>query len=665
MVSPGATDRPPTVLRAPAADAVHASEIGRYVRWLERERGLTFPGYRELWQWSIEDLEGFWSSIWDFFAVKAHRRYERVLGSEEMPGTQWFPGARLNYAEHLLAERDSNRLAVIGHSQTRPVVELTIAALAEQVARARAGLRRLGVRPGERVVAYMPNIPETLVAFLASASCGAVWASCAPELGARSVIDRLGQLDPSVLITVGGYGFRDRSIDRRSEVAAIREALPSLRYVVHVPFGDHAIPDALEWGELLSDLESLEFEPVAFEHPLYVLFSSGTTGRPKAIVHGHGGILLEHLKNHAFTWEIKPPGPFLWFTTTTWMMWNALVSALALGASIVMVDGDPTWPDLDWQWRVAEETRTTVMGVAPSFLMACRKAGLRPGRDHDLSSLQVLATAGSPLPPEGYRYVYETLDPAVLLVNGSGGTDVCSAIVSGSALLPVYEGEISGPCLGAAARAFDARGREVVGELGELVITRPMPSMPLGFWGDVDGARFKAAYFADFPGVWRHGDWIRFTERGTCVVTGRSDATLNRGGVRLGTSEFYEVVEELPEVRESLVVHLEDESGGAGELILFVVLAPPASLEDDLQARIARALRTQLSPRHVPDLITAVPAIPTTLTGKKLEAPVKRILLGAAPDEVASRDALRDPEALDTFAALARSRRHSRSLQVP
>ena len=427
-------------------------------------------------------------------------------------------------------------------------MELSFADLREGISRARAGLLRLGVQPGDRVVAYMPNIPETLIAFAATASIGAVWASCAPELGARSVVDRLAQLDPAVLLAVDGYGFRDRAIDRRSEVATIRAALPSLRHVVHVPYGEHELPDAVPWAELLAEPAPLEFLPVAFDHPLSVLFSSGTTGIPKAIVHGHGGILLEYLKAHALSWDLKPGGRLQWFTTTSWMMWHALVAALLLRSSIVMLDGDPAWPDPGWQWRLAEETRPTFMGVSPAFLMACRKAGLEPGRDYDLSSIRVFGTAGSPLPAEGYRYVYEQLGPDVLLINGSGGTDVCSGIVGGSALLPVYEGEISGRLLGVATDAFDPQGEPLVGALGELVITRPMPSMPTELWGDADGSLYRSSYFDMFPGIWRQGDWIQFSERGSCIVTGRSDATLNRGGVRLGTSEFYSVVEELPEI---------------------------------------------------------------------------------------------------------------------
>jgi acetoacetyl-CoA synthetase len=644
----------PRVLWSPPPDARKTTEVGRYLDWLERERGLVFADYDALWHWSVEDLPAFWSSIWEFFEVKAHAPHTTVLASDTMPGASWFPGARLNFAEHLIgADDDLAETAVIARSQTREPIELSFGDLRDQIARARAGLLRLGVGPGDRVVAYMPNIPETLVAFAAAASLGAVWASCAPELGARSVIDRLVQLEPSVLLAVDGYGFRDRSVDRRDEVALILAALPTLRHVVHLPYGGHRLPDSLPWDELLAEPGPLAFDPVAFDHPLFVLFSSGTTGRPKAIVHGHGGILLELSKAHAFSWDLKPGGRLLWFSTTSWMMWNALVSALLVRSSIVMLDGDPAWPDLGWQWRVAEETRPTFMGVSPAFLMACRKAGLEPGREYDLSSIRVFGTAGSPLPAEGYRYVYEQLGPDVLLMNGSGGTDVCSGIVGGSPLLPVFEGEISGRLLGVATEAFDAEGKPVVGELGELVITKPMPSMPVGLWGDADGSLYRSSYFELYPGIWRQGDWVRFSERGNSVVTGRSDATLNRGGVRLGTSEFYSVVEELPEVRDSLVVHLEDDEGGAGELVLFVVLADGIELDDELRSSIARGLRTHLSPRHVPDAILAVPAIPRTLTGKKLEAPVKRILRGEAVDAVASKESLLDPTALDTFAAIA------------
>jgi acetoacetyl-CoA synthetase len=642
------------ILWAPPADVRETTEIGRYLNWLRDARGREFAAYDDLWRWSVTDLEGFWGSLWDFFAIGAP--YERVLRERAMPGAQWFAGARVNYAERLLGGSEhADTVAVVARSQTRGPLELTFGDLREQVARARAGLQRLGVRPGDRVVGYLPNVPEALVAFAATASLGAVWASCAPEFGPRSVLSRIAQIQPKVLLAVAGYTYRDRAIDRREEVAAVRAGLETVEHVVHVPYGAHELPDAVGWDALLAEPGPLEFAPVAFDHPLYVLFSSGTTGLPKAIVHGHGGMLVEHLKAQGLGWDLKPGARLLQYTTTAWMMWNALVSALLLRASIVMVDGDPAWPALDEQWRLAGETGATHIGLAPTFIMRGRKSGVELG-PLGLDRLRVIVTAGSPLPGDGFHYVYEQLGPDVLLLNGSGGTDVCSAIVTGHFLAPVYEGEIASRCLGVDAKAFDFDGREVVGELGELVITEPLPSMPVGFWNDPGDERYRATYFDRYPGVWRHGDWIRFTERGSCVITGRSDATLNRGGIRLGTSELYAVVEEIPEVADSLVVHLEDEQGGTGELALFVVLGDGAQLDDAVRARIAGALRQELSPRHVPDTIAAVPAIPRTLTGKKLEAPVKRILRGADAERVASRDALADPRAIDAFVALARER---------
>jgi acetoacetyl-CoA synthetase len=646
------------VLWTPPADVRTTTQVGRFMDFVAA-RGVDLPDYDAALRWSFADLEGFWGAIWDFFGVRAHTPYDRVLSAPVLPGARWFEGATLNYAEHMVGtDEDTDRVAIVARSQSRDPFEVTFGELRDQVARARAGLERLGVGPGDRVVAYLPNIPETLVAFLATASLGAVWATCAPEFGARAVIDRFDIVEPTVLLAVAGYGYGVKHVDRRDEVAAIRAELGAIEHVVHVPYADgdgDGLPGAIGWPDLLAEPAELRFDPVPFDHPLCVLFSSGTTGLPKPIVHGHGGILVEGFKNLGLSWDLQPGDRLLWFSTTAWMMWNALVTSLLHRASIVMIDGNPAYPDLSMQWRLAEETRPTFMGASPALLMGCRKAGVDLTR-LDLSSIRQLGAAGSPLPTEGYAWVYEQLGPDVLLNCGSGGTDVCTGIVQGGPMMPVYAGEIAGRCLAVDTAAFDPAGGEVVGELGELVIRAPMPSMPVCFWNDPGDERYHASYFEDYPGVWRHGDWILFTERGSCVITGRSDATLNRGGVRMGTGEFYEVVEELDEVLDSLVVHLEDREGGAGELLLFVVLADGAVLDDDLRGRIAGVLRRELSPRHVPDTVEAVPSIPRTLTGKKLELPVKRMLLGTDPARVASRDALADPGALDAFAEYARSR---------
>jgi acetoacetyl-CoA synthetase len=652
--------QPGEILWSPPADVRERTRVGRYLSWLEDQRGLRFEDYAGLWAWSVDDLEGFWSSIWEYFDVVARAPYEKVLAGASMPGAVWFPGATLNYAEHALRGAGGDEVKVLGRSQTREPVDLTGAELAGRVARARCGLARLGVGPGDRVAAYLPNIPEALVAFLATASLGAIWSSCAPEFGTRSVVDRLRQIDPKVLLTVDGYRYGERAVDRTAEVAAIRQALPSLAATVAVPYLDTdpaRIPEAQSWDDLLSEDGELAFASLPFDHPLYILYSSGTTGLPKPIVHGHGGILVEHLKKLALHHDLGQGDRFFWFTTTGWMMWNYLASGLAVGSAVVCYDGNPGHPDLGELWRVAAECGVTYFGTSAPFLLTCRKEGLRPSELGDLSRLRGVGSTGSPLSPDGFRWVYEAVGSDLVLSSASGGTDVCTAFVGGIPLLPVRAGEIACRCLGARVEAFDSAGRPVVGEQGELVITAPMPSMPVGFWGDDDGSRYRAAYFDDYPGVWRHGDWITITPWGSCVITGRSDATLNRGGVRLGTSELYSVVESIPEVADSLVIHLEDPDGGLGELMLFVAPAEGVEVDEDLRSRIAAALRRELSPRHVPDTIEAVPAVPRTLSGKKLEVPVKRILLGAEPDAAVSRGALANPEALDVFVDLATRRR--------
>ncbi|HEX3265271.1 MAG TPA: acetoacetate--CoA ligase, partial [Candidatus Limnocylindrales bacterium] len=488
----------------------------------------------------------------------------------------------------------------------------------------------------------------------------ATWSSCAPEFGVRAVIDRLAQIEPRVLLAIDGYRYGDKPVDRRAELADIQAALPSIESTVILPYLDPdaagSIPSTIAWADLLAEPASLAFDPVPFDHPLYILYSSGTTGLPKPIVHGHGGILLEHLKALALHTDLGPNDRFLWFTTTGWMMWNYLVSGLAVGSTVVTYDGNPAWPDLEELWRVAAETRTTYLGASAPYLMACRKAGLEPGRDARLTTLRGVGSTGAPLPASGFRWVHGAVSPAVPVGSLSGGTDLCTGFLGPSPLVPVWAGEISCRMLGAKVEAFDEAGRPVIGQEGELVITAPMPSMPVGLWGDDDGARLREAYFSTYPGVWRHGDWLTITERGSCIVTGRSDATLKRGGVRIGTAEFYGVVEGLPDVADSLVVHLEDQEGGPGELLLFVVPRGDRALDPTLEERIRAALRSDLSPRHVPDSIRAVPAVPRTLSGKKLEVPVKRILLGLPADLAASRDSLADPAALAPFEAIARER---------
>jgi acetoacetyl-CoA synthetase len=645
------------VLWAPPSDIRDHSRIGAYLRWLSDERGLDFADYAALWQWSVDDLPAFWRSIWDYFDVVATTAPSGTLPDARMPGAEWFPGARLNYAENVLRMpgiRDDEP-AVIAYSQTRAPVTLTAAALRDEVRRVRAGLKRLGVAAGDRVAGYAPNIPETYVLMLATASLGALFSSCAPEFGTRSVVDRWRQIQPKVLVAVDGYRYGDKPVDRTGEVAAIQEALPSLEHTVVLSYLDGSRSDG--WASLAAPTdEPMSFEPLPFDHPLYVLFSSGTTGLPKPIVHGHGGILIEHLKMLALHHDLGPGDRFFWFSTTGWMMWNYLASGPAVGAAIVLFDGNPASPDLGELWRIAAASGMTYFGTSAPFLLSCRKADLVPREIADLSKLRGVGSTGAPLPPEGFRWVYEAVGADLLLASASGGTDVCTAFVGGVPLLPVHAGEISCRCLGARLEAFGPEGRPVVGELGELVITAPMPSMPVGFWDDEDGKRYREAYFDVYPGVWRHGDWITIDEHGGLVITGRSDATLNRGGVRLGTAEFYSVVEGLDEVVDSVVVHLEDAAGGAGELLLFVVLSDGLELDDALRARIARELRTALSPRHVPDEIFQVRAVPRTLSGKKLEVPVKRILTGTPVESAAAKGALVNPESLTAFERLAKER---------
>jgi acetoacetyl-CoA synthetase len=637
------------VLWEPPADARETSRMGHYMSWLERERGLTFADYAALWDWSVNDLDAFWRSIWDYFQIIAHDEPTSVLADASMPGAVWFPGATLNYAEHILrmpGRKDDDPI-VIAYSQSRKPITVTAGQLRDQVRNVRSGLKARGIGRGDRVAAYAPNIPETYVLMLATASLGATFSSCAPEFGARSVIDRWSQIEPKLLVAVDGYRYGDKAISRRDEVAAIKDAIGSIEEVVTIGYLD---PATGNWGDLTGD-DPLEFEAVPFDNPLYVLYSSGTTGLPKPIIHGHGGILLEHLKMLALHHDLGPADRFFWFTTTGWMMWNFLVSGPAVGASIVLFDGNPGYPDMSALWDLVDEAGITYFGTSAPFLMACRKAGLTPRKQ-----LKAIGSTGAPLPPEGFDWVYEAVGRDLQLQSLSGGTDVCTGFVGSAPLLPVIEGVIACRCLGSKVEAYDPAGRPVTDEQGELVITAPMPSMPVGFWNDPDGKRYREAYFDVFPGVWRHGDWITIDAAGRSVITGRSDATLNRGGVRLGTSEFYSVVEGLPEVLDSVVVHLEQADDPNGELLLFVVLAEGIELDDVLRARLKSELRGSLSPRHVPDEIHQVRAVPRTLSAKKLEVPVKRILTGTPVESAAAKGALANPESLTAFEELARER---------
>ncbi|MFC5724272.1 acetoacetate--CoA ligase [Streptomyces gamaensis] len=657
----------PEPLWRPGADRIARARVTRFQAWAAEHHGAPAPApgdpaasYTALHHWSVTELERFWQALVEYCDVRFGSPYRRVLADPAMPGARWFPGATLNYAEHALrAAEDPARAdepALLHVDETHEPRTVTFRELRRQVGSLAEALRRLGVRPGDRVSGYLPNIPEAVVALLATAAVGAVWTSCAPDFGARSVLDRFQQVEPVVLFTVDGYHYGGKRHDRTATVAELRTGLPTLRAVVHVPLlGTPAPEGALEWTELTSADAEPVFEQVPFEHPLWVLYSSGTTGLPKAIVQSQGGILVEHLKQLFLHCDLGPGDRFFWYTSTGWMMWNFLVSGLLVGTTVVLYDGSPGHPDTAAQWRVAERTGTTFLGTSAAYVMACRKAGVHPGHDLDLSRVRCVATTGSPLPPDGFRWLHDEVAEDLWIASVSGGTDVCSCFAGAVPTLPVHIGELQAPCLGTDLQAWDAHGKPVTDEVGELVVTRPMPSMPVRFWNDPDGSRYHESYFEMFPGVWRHGDWITLTSRGSVVIHGRSDSTLNRQGVRMGSADIYEAVERLPEIRESLVVGIEQADGGYW-MPLFVHLAPGATLDDALLARIKTTIREQLSPRHVPDEVIEVPAVPHTLTGKRIEVPVKRLLQGTPLEKAVNPGSVDNPELLRFYERLAHER---------
>jgi acetoacetyl-CoA synthetase len=651
------TDAP---LWEPSEERRERATVTRYEQWLREERGVDLggEGYNALWQWSVGNLEEFWASIWDFFEVEASEPYEDVLADRSMPGAKWFTGARLNYAQHVFRGKDADEIAIRHASELRELDEWTWGELRGRTASIAAGLRRLGVGPGDRVVAYLPNIPEAVAAFLACASIGAIWSSSSPDFGKRSVVDRFAQIEPKVLLAVDGYRYGGKDFDRCGVLRSLVDEMPSLKYTVVLPYlGCGTIEGAMEWRELEAAGEGgpaeLEFEQLPFDHPLWVLYSSGTTGLPKPIVHGAGGILLEQLKKLNLHLDAQAGDRVFWFTTTGWMMWNFLVGVLLTDASIVLYDGNPATPDMGVLWDLAEQAGITTFGTSAAYIASCMKAGVEPAEGRDLSALGAVGSTGSPLAPEGFSWIYDQLGAETWLFSTSGGTDVCTAFVGGVPTLPVWLGELQGRALGAAVESWDEDGNALIGQMGELVITEPLPSMPLYFWGDDDGSRLEESYFSMYPGIWRHGDWIEITDRGTAIIYGRSDSTINRGGIRMGTSEIYSAVLSVDDVVDALVVDV-PRPGTDGWMPLFVVLREGAALTDDLAAEIKKRIRDDCSPRHTPNEIREVAEVPRTLSGKVLEVPVKRILMGEAPDRAAARDSLQNPAALDYFVQLAK-----------
>ncbi|HET7579569.1 MAG TPA: acetoacetate--CoA ligase [Bacillales bacterium] len=648
-----------TLLWEPEQAFKQQSNLVHYMKWLKDHKQLEFEDYDALWSWSVTEIEDFWESLWEYFDIQASTPYHHVLSERKMPGAKWFEGARLNYTEHIFRNARPGETAIMSQSELRPLQEMSWQTLQDQVASFAQGLRAAGIQQGDRVVAYMPNIPEAVIAFLAAASIGATWSSCSPDFGSPTVIDRFKQIEPRILLAVDGYRYGGKDFDRMTTVGKIQDAIPTLEKTILLPYLNEnpdvgSLKNATVWDDFMSQYENASFtyEQVPFDHPLWVLFSSGTTGLPKAIVQGQGGILLEHLKLSALHVDLKPHSRFFWFTTTGWMMWNVVVGGLLSGSTILLYDGNPGYPNLDRMWKFAEDTGMNVFGTSASYLLSCRNNGLRPKDQFNLSHLQSISSTGSPLPPEGFEWAHDNVKKDLWIASTSGGTDLCTAFVTGSPLLPVHAGEIQCRALGADVKAYDEDGNALTDEVGELVITKPMPSMPVFFWNDENGERYFNSYFNMYPGIWRHGDWIRVTERGSCQIYGRSDSTINRGGIRMGTSEIYSAVESVEEVTDSLVIDVSNEKGQAF-MPLFVVLQEGGKLDDSLKNKIKKRVRENCSPRHIPNEIYEIQDVPRTLNGKKLEVPIKKLLMGVPVEKAVSQDALSNPESLDYFTQFA------------
>lgn len=648
-----------TLLWEPSEEVKEQANITRYLNWLKEEKNLSFNDYNSIWEWSVNEIEDFWESITEFFNIKFSTPYNQVLSARKMPGAEWFSGAELNYAEHVFRNMSLDRPALLFQSEIQPLMEISWDELHQQVASVATALRQMGVHRGDRVVSYMPNIPQTIMALLACASVGAVWSSCSPDFGMRSIVDRFKQIAPKVMFAVDGYQYGGKAFDCRSTIRELQRSLASLENTILVPYLESGtiaqnLPKTVHWQDMLNQPGELTFEQVPFNHPIWIVYSSGTTGLPKALVHGHGGILVEFMKFLGIHMDLQPIDRFFWFSTTGWVMWNILQGGLLTGATSLLYDGSPGFPDMNVLWEFAERSKMTVFGTSAAYITACMNAQMAPGKNYDLSPLKTIGVTGSPLSPEGFRWIYDQVKGDILLGSVSGGTDPCTGFLGCCPLLPVRAGELQCRCLGVNAQAYDEHGTALIDEVGELVIIEPMPSMPLYLWNDHENRRYIESYFDMYPGKWRHGDWIKITPRGSAVILGRSDSTINRLGVRMGSSEIYAAMEELPEVVDSLVIGYTPPSELEYFMPLFVVLKEGVKLDDALKTKIKQKIRSALSPRHVPDEIYAIPEVPCTLNGKKLEVPVKKILSGIALEKAVNLDSMLNPQSIDYFIDLAR-----------